>query len=59
LLINRKVPLANPAILDMAPTLLAVFDIEKDPEMDGKALFGAKDLAEAKLPLSEQMAARS
>lgn len=37
-LVNRNVRINNPAMVDMAPTILALFGIAKPEEMDGKAL---------------------
>jgi len=37
--INRNKELKNPSVLDIAPTILALFNIASPPHMDGKALF--------------------
>jgi predicted AlkP superfamily phosphohydrolase/phosphomutase len=39
LLSNRKIKRENPALHDLAPTVLAEFDLEKEPEMVGENLF--------------------
>jgi predicted AlkP superfamily phosphohydrolase/phosphomutase len=37
--INRNKELKNPSVLDIAPTILALFNIARPPPMDGRALF--------------------
>lgn len=39
LFINRKVALESPSIIDIAPTLLSLFDVTVPKEMKGKILF--------------------
>jgi hypothetical protein len=41
LMANRPVRRENPALLDMAPTILRLFGIEPPPEMVGGDLFSA------------------
>ena len=36
---NRKITAERPALYDIAPTILAVFGIEKDPDMTGESIY--------------------
>jgi bisphosphoglycerate-independent phosphoglycerate mutase (AlkP superfamily) len=36
---NRRLGYSEPALYDLAPTILAEFGIDKDPKMDGTDLF--------------------
>ncbi len=40
--VNKKVKLGQPSIVDIAPTILTVFNIGKPQEMQGKVLFNGK-----------------
>ncbi len=41
--INKKINLKNPSIIDIAPTLLFLFDINKPKDISGKSLFRDED----------------
>lgn len=41
--INRKVELKEPSVMDIAPTILGLFDIPKLKDMQGKILFKDED----------------
>jgi predicted AlkP superfamily phosphohydrolase/phosphomutase len=38
-LCNRKINVADPSLLDMAPTFLELFDLKTAPEMEGRDIF--------------------
>jgi bisphosphoglycerate-independent phosphoglycerate mutase (AlkP superfamily) len=40
LLSNRKIDMQNPALTDIAPTILAEFGIAKTKDMMGQSVFG-------------------
>ncbi|MBU2222112.1 MAG: alkaline phosphatase family protein [Candidatus Omnitrophota bacterium] len=40
--LNKKIELENPSIIDIAPTLLDLFDIAKPADMEGRSLFRRK-----------------
>jgi predicted AlkP superfamily phosphohydrolase/phosphomutase len=42
LLSNRKIDALDPALTDIAPTILSEFGIAKRPEMKGQSVFGAR-----------------
>jgi len=42
LLSNRKIDMQDPALTDIAPTILAAFGIAKTKEMMGQSVFGSR-----------------
>jgi predicted AlkP superfamily phosphohydrolase/phosphomutase len=39
---SKRIGRPNPALYDLAPTILAEFGIEKDPDMNGNNVFSAE-----------------
>jgi len=54
---NRKIDVAEPALLDLAPTVLDLFGVEPPKYMQGRNLFGGRAAAAADVARSRQAGA--